>query len=75
METMCKSFRQVVAKYLISFEEEVDTCKKARNMDINQNEIELHDISLIDHTYENKFGYDLNKSRSFSLGFNILKKN
>ena len=39
---------------------------------INQNEIELHGISLIDHTYENKFGYDLNKSRSFSLGYDSI---
>ena len=39
---------------------------------INQNEIKLHDISLIDHTYENKFGYDLNKSRSFCLGYDSM---
>tara|TARA_B100000073_G_scaffold162002_1_gene133931 strand:+ start:443 stop:1525 length:1083 start_codon:yes stop_codon:yes gene_type:complete len=39
---------------------------------INQNEIELHGISLIDHTYENKFGYDLNKSRSFCLGYDSM---
>lgn len=39
---------------------------------INQNEIKLHGISLIDHTYENKFGYDLNKSRSFCLGYDSM---
>tara|TARA_Y100000746_G_scaffold83645_1_gene70809 strand:+ start:3795 stop:4868 length:1074 start_codon:yes stop_codon:yes gene_type:complete len=39
---------------------------------IDQNEIGLHDISLIDHTYENRFGYDLNKSRSFCLGYDSM---
>ena len=39
---------------------------------IDSNEISLHDISLIDHTYENKFGYDLTKSRSFCLGFDAM---
>tara|TARA_B100000676_G_scaffold189866_1_gene186664 strand:+ start:1181 stop:2254 length:1074 start_codon:yes stop_codon:yes gene_type:complete len=39
---------------------------------IDVNEIKLHDISLIDHTYENKFGYDLNKSRSFCLGYDSM---
>ncbi len=39
---------------------------------IDQNEINLHKISLIDHTYENKYGYDLNKSRSFSLGYDSM---
>ena len=39
---------------------------------INANEIKLHDISLIDHTYENRFGYDLNKSRSFCLGYDSM---
>ena len=39
---------------------------------INQNEIKLHGISLVDHTYENKFGYDLNKSRSFCLGYDSM---
>ena len=39
---------------------------------INRNEIKLHNISLIDHTYENKFGYDLNKSRSFCLGYDSM---
>ncbi len=39
---------------------------------IDENEIRLHNISLIDHTYENRFGYDLNKSRSFSLGYDSM---
>ena len=39
---------------------------------LDSNEIKLHDIRLIDHTYENKYGYDLNKSRSFSLGFDSM---
>ena len=39
---------------------------------IDANEIKLHNISLIDHTYENKFGYDLNKSRSFCLGYDAM---
>ena len=39
---------------------------------IYQNEINLLKISLIDHTYENKYGYDLNKSRSFSLGYDSM---
>ncbi len=39
---------------------------------IDVNEIKLHDISLIDHTYENRFGYDLNKSRSFCLGYDSM---
>ena len=39
---------------------------------IDQNEILLHDIKLIDHTYENKFNSDLSKSRSYCLGFDAL---
>ena len=39
---------------------------------IDKNEISLHEIRLVDHTYENKFGYDLSKSRSFSLGFDAM---
>ena len=39
---------------------------------IDDNEIKLHNISLIDHTYKNTFGYDLNKSRSFCLGYDSM---
>ena len=39
---------------------------------IDENEIKLHNISLIDHTYKNPFGYDLNKSRSFCLGYDSM---
>ena len=39
---------------------------------IDENEIKLHNISLIDHTYKNRFGYDLNKSRSFCLGYDSM---
>ncbi|MAK16654.1 MAG: hypothetical protein CMQ70_01640 [Gammaproteobacteria bacterium] len=39
---------------------------------IDKNEISLHDITLIDHTYENRFTSDLPKSRSFCLGFDAL---
>ena len=39
---------------------------------IDENEIKLHNISLIDHTYKNTFGYDLNKSRSFCLGYDSM---
>ena len=39
---------------------------------LDPNEIELHDIKLVDHTYTNKYGYDLAKSRSFSLGFDSM---
>ena len=39
---------------------------------IDENEIKLHNITLIDHTYENRFGYDLNKSRSFCLGYDSM---
>ena len=39
---------------------------------LDPNEIELHDINLVDHTYTNKYGYDLAKSRSFSLGFDSM---
>ncbi len=39
---------------------------------IDSNEISLHGISLIDHTYKNKYGYDLTKSRSFCLGFDAM---
>ena len=39
---------------------------------IDSNEIKLHNISLVDHTYENKFGFDLSKSRSFCLGYDSM---
>ena len=39
---------------------------------IDPNEIKLHNIFLIDHTYDNRFGYDLNKSRSFCLGYDSM---
>ena len=39
---------------------------------IDQNEISLHGIRLIDHTYDNKFKSDLSKSRSYCLGFDAL---
>ena len=39
---------------------------------IDKNEILLHDVKLIDHTYENKFNSDLSKSRSYCLGFDAL---
>ena len=42
------------------------------NQKIDQNEVSLHDIKLIDHTYENKFSSDLSKSRSYCLGFDAL---
>ena len=42
------------------------------NQKIDQNEVSLHDIKLIDHTYENKFTSDLSKSRSYCLGFDAL---
>ena len=42
------------------------------NQKVDQNEISLHNIRLIDHTYENRFGSDLPKSRSFCLGFDAL---
>ena len=42
------------------------------NSRIDANEISLHDIKLVDHTYENKFSYDLSKSRSFCLGFDAM---
>mgnify|MGYP001412001269 CR=1 FL=1 len=42
------------------------------NSKIEENEISLHEIKLVDHTYENKFSYDLPKSRSFSLGFDAM---
>lgn len=42
------------------------------NQKIDQNEVLLHDIKLIDHTYENKFTSDLSKSRSYCLGFDAL---
>lgn len=42
------------------------------NQKVDQNEISLHDIRLVDHTYENRFGSDLPKSRSFCLGFDAL---
>ena len=42
------------------------------NQKVDQNEISLHDIKLVDHTYENRFGSDLPKSRSFCLGFDAL---
>ena len=42
------------------------------NKKIDQNEVLLHNIKLIDHTYENKFTSDLSKSRSYCLGFDAL---
>ena len=39
---------------------------------LDPNEINLHDIKLIDHTYLNKYRFDLAKSRSFSLGFDSM---
>ena len=42
------------------------------NKKIDQNEVLLHNIKLIDHTYENKFTNDLSKSRSYCLGFDAL---
>ena len=39
---------------------------------LDPNEIKLHDIKLIDHTYLNKYTFDLAKSRSFSLGFDSM---
>ena len=39
---------------------------------LDPNEIKLHDIKLIDHTYLNKYRFDLAKSRSFSLGFDSM---
>jgi hypothetical protein len=42
------------------------------NQKIDTNEVSLHDITLIDHTYENKYGFDLTKSRSFCLGYDAM---
>ena len=42
------------------------------NQKIDSNEISLHNITLIDHSYENKYGFDLPKSRSFCLGFDAM---
>ena len=42
------------------------------NQKIDNNEISLHNITLIDHSYENKYGFDLPKSRSFCLGFDAM---
>lgn len=39
---------------------------------LDPNEIKLHGIKLIDHTYLNKYRFDLAKSRSFSLGFDSM---
>ena len=39
---------------------------------LDSNEIKLHDIKLIDHTYLNRYRFDLAKSRSFSLGFDSM---
>ena len=38
----------------------------------DNNEISLHNITLIDHSYENKYGFDLPKSRSYCLGFDAM---
>ena len=42
------------------------------NQKIDSNEISLHNITLIDHSYENKYSFDLPKSRSFCLGFDAM---
>lgn len=42
------------------------------NQKIDNNEISLHNITLIDHSYENKYGFDLPKSRSYCLGFDAM---
>lgn len=39
---------------------------------LDPNEIKLHKIKLIDHTYLNRYSYDLSKSRSYSLGFDSM---
>ena len=39
---------------------------------LNENEIALHRVNTFDHAYENDFGYDLKKSRSFALGYDAM---
>ncbi|MDA9730978.1 hypothetical protein N9U72_02655, partial [Gammaproteobacteria bacterium] len=39
---------------------------------VDENEVSLHNIRLVDHTYENKFTNDLPKSRGFCLGFDAM---
>ncbi|MBL6819648.1 MAG: hypothetical protein ISQ61_00155 [SAR86 cluster bacterium] len=39
---------------------------------LDLNEITLHQINTFDHTYENPFGYDLKKSRSYTLGYDSM---
>jgi hypothetical protein len=40
--------------------------------DLNPSEIQLHDIKLIDNSYENKFKTKISKSRSYTLGYDTL---
>ena len=40
--------------------------------DLNPSEIQLHDIKLIDNSYENKFKTKISKSRSYTLGYDML---
>ena len=39
---------------------------------VDENEVSLHNIRLVDHTYANKFTNDLPKSRGFCLGFDAM---
>lgn len=39
---------------------------------VDENEVSLHNIRLVDHTYENKYKNDLPKSRGFCLGFDAM---
>jgi hypothetical protein len=39
---------------------------------LDSNEVTLHRINTFDHAYENPFGYDLKKSRSYTLGYDSM---
>jgi len=39
---------------------------------LDSNEVALHQINTFDHAYENPFGYDLKKSRSYALGYDSM---
>ena len=40
--------------------------------DLNPSEIQLHDIKLVDNSYENKFKTKISRSRSYTLGYDLL---
>lgn len=40
--------------------------------DLNPSEIQLHDIKLVDNSYESKFKTKISRSRSYTLGYDLL---